>query len=61
MVFTAKSKKTGKTYTLFQNKKNPHLKYFSGSASKAGKAIDLPAGYKVIENKRTGLPMLKKK
>jgi hypothetical protein len=61
MVFTAKSKKTGKEYTLYQNKKNPNLRYFSGGPSKAGKQIDLPEGYKVMENKRTGLPMLKKK
>jgi len=60
MVCTVEGK-NGKVYTLFQNKKNPNLKYFSGSNSKAGKAIDLPKGFKIIKNKRTGLPMLKKK
>jgi len=60
MVCTVEGK-NGKVYTLFQNKKNPNLKYFSGSPSKAGKPIDIPAGMKIIKNKRTGLPMLKKK
>jgi len=60
MAYTVEGK-GGKVYTLYQNKKNPNLRYFSGSSSKAGKAIDLPNGYKVIKNKRTGLPMLKKK
>jgi len=53
--------KNGKTYTLYQNKKNPNLRYFSSKKSSKGKAIDVPAGYKIITNKRTGLPMLKKK
>jgi hypothetical protein len=53
--------KKGKTYTLYENKKNPNLHYFSSGKSSAGKAIDIPSGYKVITNERTGLPLLKKK
>lgn len=34
------------------------LFYFSKDASDS---IDLPDGYTVVENQRTGLPMLKKK
>jgi len=48
-------------YTLYQNKKNCNLRYFSKKVSTKGKAIDLPPGYKVGKNKRTGLPFLKKK
>lgn len=33
--------------------------FFFSKEPKGG--IELPAGYKVIENKRTGLPMLKSK
>jgi hypothetical protein len=35
------------------------LFYFSGTQK--DNAIDLPEGYDVVENQRTGLPMLKKK
>ena len=59
MAFKVKAK--GKEYTLYQNKKNPNLRYFSSNPSKAGKPIDKPANMKVVTNKRTGLPMLKKK
>lgn len=48
-------------YTLYQNKKNPHLRYFAKPGNKKGKPIDLPKGYKVKVNKRTGLPILSKK
>ncbi|MFA6268351.1 MAG: hypothetical protein WC652_00915 [archaeon] len=34
-----------------------HLFFFS---KKAEDGIDLPAGYKVVENSTTGLPMIKK-
>jgi len=47
--------KKGKTYYLHQKDK---LRFFSGDP--AG-AIDMPAGFSVVENERTGLPMLKKK
>jgi hypothetical protein len=45
----------GVTYYLHQKGR---LFYFS--KDKKG-SIDLPSGFKVIENKRTGLPMLKRK
>jgi len=46
---TVKLKSTGKMQTIY---------YFS----KDGKgSIDLPPGYKVVENPKTGLPFLKKK
>ncbi|HEX2749729.1 MAG TPA: hypothetical protein VHM91_17090 [Verrucomicrobiales bacterium] len=66
MAFSVVSKKSGKTYHL-------HLKeqkradggitklYFFGGEVKEGALDKLPDGYKVIENERTGLPMLKKK
>jgi hypothetical protein len=64
--FSVKSKKSKKTYYL--HSKNVKLKgdrkqtiyYFGGKATKD--AIDeMPKGYEIIENKRTGLPMLRKK
>jgi len=45
----------GKTYYLHQRGK---LFFFSGKESGA---IEMPSGYEIIENTRTGLPMLKKK
>jgi len=48
-------------YTLYQNKKHPHLRYFSKKKSSKGKPIDVPTGYNVKVNKKTGLPYLKKK
>ena len=65
MAYSVKNSK-GNTYYL--NSKNVTLKggrkqtiyYFS--KDKRRETIDaLPAGYKVTENKRTGLPILKKK
>lgn len=44
----------GKKYFLHKKEK---LYFFS---QKEKDAIELPEGYKVIENIRTGLPMLKK-
>jgi hypothetical protein len=65
MAFSVKSKKSGKTYYL--HSKDVKLKgdriqtiyYFAGEVKKNA-LNELPKGYKVIENKRTGLPMLKK-
>jgi len=55
MGYSQTNKKNGKLYHLH---KKGHLFFFSGDPTDS---IDLPEGYKVIENKRTGLPMLKKK
>jgi hypothetical protein len=54
MVYSHINKKNGQTYYLH---KRGQLFFFSKD-EKDG--IDLPIGYKVIENPKTGLPMLKK-
>jgi hypothetical protein len=65
MAYSVKSKKSGSTYYL-------HLKeldrsgtttrlYFFAKEVKPGAMDQLPAGYNVVENERTGLPFLKKK
>ena len=66
MAFTTVSKKSGKTYHLHlkaQERKGggiTNLYYFAGTVKEG--AIDaLPEGFQVIENARTGLPMLKRK
>ena len=46
----------GKTYFLHQKGK---LYYFS--SSREGHPSEMPFGYKILENNKTGLPMLKKK
>ena len=65
MAFQVISKKSGKTYHLHARKQKlkggqeVSLFYFGGEAKEC--AIDaLPAGYEVIENAKTGLPMLRK-
>ena len=65
MAYTVKSKKSGKTYFLhtkdvtLKGGRKQRIFYFAGTA--AANALNaLPAGYKVIENERTGLPLLKK-
>ncbi|MFH1225363.1 MAG: hypothetical protein V1676_06200 [Candidatus Diapherotrites archaeon] len=47
----------GKKYFLHQSGR---LYYFGGTLNKA-KSIDLPSGFIVVENPKTGLPMLKGK
>lgn len=66
MAYSVKSKKSGKLYHLhtkevmLAGKRKQRIYYFAGKAGKD--AIDeLPKGYEVMENKRTGLPMLRKK
>ena len=65
MAYSVVSKKTGKKY--FLHSKNVTLKggrkqmiYFFAGEVKTGALNALPAGYVVMENDRTGLPMLKK-
>ncbi len=53
MAYSHKNKK-GNTYHLHSKGR---LFYFSKDPKGA---IDLPKGYKVMENPKTGLPMLKK-
>ncbi len=65
MPYSVKSQKSGKTYYL--HSKAVELKsglkqtiyYFSGNPGE-GSLDKLPEGYEVMENTRTGLPMLRK-
>jgi len=66
MAFSTKSKKSGKTYYLHSKEvklagdRKQKIYYFAGDIR--NNAIDkLPTGYEIIENRRTGLPMLRKK
>lgn len=66
MAFSVKSKKSGKTYYLhtkevkLSGNRKQKIFYFAGDVG--DNALDqLPAGYEVVENKRTGLPLLRKK
>ena len=65
MAFAATSNKSGKKYYLHSKEvtlkggRQQRIYYFAGDIRP--EAIDaLPAGYVVSENKRTGLPILKK-
>jgi len=65
MAYSVKSKKTGETYYL--HSKDVTLRggrkqtiYYFAKTEKAGSLNSLPAGYVVMENSRTGLPMLKR-
>ena len=64
--FSVKSKKSGKTYYLHSKEvelaggRKQKIFYFAGAVG--DNALDaLPAGYEVMENQKTGLPMLRKK
>ena len=66
MAYSVKSEKSGKTYYLHSNEvtlaggRKQRIYYFAGEAQE--NSLDaLPDGYEVMENKRTGLPMLRKK
>ncbi|HJM68775.1 MAG TPA: hypothetical protein QGF02_02395 [Candidatus Babeliales bacterium] len=66
MAYSVESKKSGKTYYLHSKEvklaggRMQRIFYFAGD--ERPNVLDaLPDGYKVIENARTGLPMLKKK
>jgi hypothetical protein len=65
MAYQHRNKK-GQTYFLhgkevtLQNGRKQQIFYFS-KAEKEGEALNaVPAGYKIEENERTGLPFLKK-
>lgn len=64
----AYEKKNSKGQTYYLHKKDvtlrggrPQTIYFFAKEVKAGALDELPEGYMVMENERTGLPMLKKK
>lgn len=66
MAYNVKSKKSGKTYFLHSKEvtlaggRKQRIFYFAGEAGKD--SLDaMPAGYELMENERTGLPMLRKK
>ena len=66
MAYSVKSKKSGKTYYLHTKEvtlkggRKQRIFYFASNVGP--EAVDqLPSGYEVIENARTGLPMLRKK
>ena len=67
MAYEYTSKKSKKKYTLFtrdvklKGGKKQTIYFFSARKPKSGRMTDLPMGYKVVENPRTGLPFLKKK
>lgn len=66
MAYSVKSKKSGKNYFLhskdvtLKGGRKQRIFYFAGETGQ-GALNELPAGYEVMENKRTGLPMLRKK
>ncbi len=66
MAYSVKSKKSGKTYYLHSKEvklagdRKQRIYYFAGE-EKSNVLDALPDGYEVMENKRTGLPMLRKK
>ncbi len=65
MAYSVKSKKTGEEYYLHSREVTlrggrKQTIYFFAREVKAGAMDDLPGGYVVMENSRTGLPMLKK-
>lgn len=49
----------GKMVTLRGGRKQ-QIYYFSREVKKADALEEIPGGYTVVENKRTGLPMLRK-
>ena len=65
MAYSTVSKKSGKTYYLHSKQvtlRGGHkqtIYYFAGSAG--ANAMDrLPNGFQIVENQRTGLPLLKR-
>lgn len=67
MAYNVKSKKSGKTYHLHTKEvklaggRKQRIYYFAGEEDKKNSIDAVPTGYEVFENKRTGLPMLRKK
>ena len=65
MAYSVKSKKSGETYYLhskavtLRGGRKQTIFYFARS-EKEGVLDALPDGYEVMENQRTGLPMLRK-
>jgi hypothetical protein len=65
MAYQVKSRKSGETYYLHRRKVvlrggREQTIYFFARQEKDGAIDECPPGYVVMENERTGLPMLKK-
>jgi hypothetical protein len=66
MAFSVTSKKSGKKYHLHSKEveltggRKQKIYYFAGEAG-ANAVEDLPEGYEVVENAKTGLPLLRRK
>ena len=65
MAYTVQSKKSGETYFLHSKEVTlrggrKQVIYYFARQEKEGAMDDLPEGYEVMENSRTGLPMLRK-
>ncbi len=59
MVYEHTNSKGTKYYLHGKEGKNKQMLYYFAK-DKRSNAIDLPSGFKVIENPKTGLPMLKR-
>lgn len=65
MAYSVESKKSGKTYYLHSKEVTlrggrKQVIYFFATDVRDGALEGVPAGYVVMENPRTGLPMLRK-
>lgn len=65
MAYSVQSQKSGKTYYLHSRQVTlrggrQQVIYFFAQDVRDGSLDEVPAGYTVMENSRTGLPMLKK-
>ncbi len=65
MAYSVKSKKSGEAYYLHNREVTlrggrKQTIYFFARTEKEGALDELPSGYEVMENSRTGLPMLRK-
>jgi hypothetical protein len=66
MAYAIKSKKSGKNYFLHSKEvflagnRKQILYYFAATEGKNA-LLELPQGFEVFENARTGLPMLRRK
>jgi len=64
VAFSTKSNKTGETYFLHSKEvtlrggRKQVIYYFA--RDERANSTEIPAGYEVMENSRTGLPMLRK-
>ncbi len=66
MFFSTKSRKSGETYFLHAKQvtlrggRPQMIYYFSKECKKEFALKELPKGYEISENRRTGLPLLRK-